>query len=133
MKVLLQASVPVLFFLLTVGPILGLVLLLNRRDRRREQLLGMLWHLTAWDLRSRIAIQARVAILSSRSVVSVYMLDGSREEIWEAVGRWCPQLPPHTRLLVEGAVGRGLPAVLRVEMACPPPASRMPRPSLLWG
>ncbi len=133
MNALLQGSVTVLVFLLALGPIYGLMLLLNRRDRRRDQLLGVLWHLTPWDLRSGIAIQARVAILSSRSVVTVYMLDASREEIWEAFARWCPQLPPRTRLLVEGAVGRGLPAVLRVETACPPSASRTPRPSLLWG
>ncbi len=133
MNALLQGSVQVLVFLLAVGPIYGMMLLLNRRDRRREHLLGMLWHLTPWDLRSRIAIQARVAILSSRSVVTVYMLDSSREEIWEAFGRWCPQLPPRTRLLVEGAFGCGLPAVLQVETACPPSASRTPRPSLLWG
>lgn len=133
MNALLQGSVTVMIILLAIGPIYGLMLLLNRRDRRRDQLLAMLWDLTPGDLRSRIAIQVRAAILSSRSVVTIFMLDGSPEEIWEAFGRWCPQLPPHTRLLVEGAFGCGLPAVLRVETACPPSASRTPRPSLLWG
>jgi hypothetical protein len=131
MNVLLQASVLALVFLLAVGPILGVLLLLNRRDRRREALLGTLWQLTPWDLRSRIAIQARAAVLSSRSIVTVYMPDCSHEEIWEALRRYCPRLPPRTRLLVEGAVDRGVSAVLRVETACPPP--REPRLFLSWG
>lgn len=115
--------------LFTVGPVVGLMLLLNARDRRQAALLGTMWSVAPRDLRDLIAVQVRCALLSGGSVVEVDMRDCARDEIWEALARWCAGLPPGVRLLVSGSMDRGLAASFTVETAggpargCPRPAS----------
>ena len=117
------------FFALTLGPILGLMLLLNARDRRQGRLLGLMLDLTPADVRDRIAIEVRSSAFSRRSVTAVDMCSCSREETWRAIGQWSANLPPTVRLQVNGRVDRGVPARFTVETAaqgalcCPPRAS----------
>lgn len=126
-------AVLVLVFGLTVGPILGLMLLLNDRDRRQAAALARMWDLTPRDLRDVISIQVRTGILSRRSVVTVDMGACSREAIWEAVPRWRAGLGPHVRLLVNGKLQGGMEAAFIVEPACRPPLCRPARPSVAAG
>ncbi len=105
------------FFALTLGPILGLMLLLNARDRREGRLLGLVLDLTPADIRDRIAIEVRSSAFSRRSVTAVDMCSCSREETWRAIGRWSANLPPTVRLQVNGRVDRGMPARFTVETA----------------
>ena len=117
------------FFALTLGPILGLMLLLNARDRRHDRLLGQMLDLTPRDLHDRISIEVRSSAFSRRSVTAVDMCSCSREETWRAIGRWSANLPPTVRLQVNGRVDRGVPARFIVETArrgapcCPPTPS----------
>ena len=111
----------------TVGPVLGLMLLLNRRDRRRAALLGLVWERTSKDLASSIAVQVRCGLFSSRGVVTVEMQACSRDEIWEAVARWSPHVPPRVRLLVKGAMDCGRMTDLTLEASRRPSMSAPPR------
>jgi hypothetical protein len=117
----------------TLGPIVGLMLLLNRRDRRQAALLATMWELTPSDLRGLIAIQVRCPLGPRQSVVAVDMQACSRDEVWEAIARWCRGLPPRVRLLVEGRMDRDLPANLTIEAACRPPLCCPPRASVAAG
>jgi len=119
--------------LLTVGPVFGLMLLLNRRDRRRAALLGLVWERTPRDLAGLIAVQVRCAVFSSRSMVTVEMQACSRDEIWEAIAPWSPRLPPRARLLVKGTVDRGRTAEVTLEASRRPSASSPRRRFLIPG
>ncbi len=130
---LLQLGEIIVAALLTVGPLLGVMLLLNLRDRRQATLLSMMWQLTPKDLSDLIAIRVRCAVISRRGAVTVDMLACSREEIWEAITRWSPNLPPHVRLLVNGKVDPGLQASFRIETTCRQPRCCPPRPSVVAG
>lgn len=96
--------------LLTLGPMVGAMLLLNRRDRRRQALLHAAWSLTPRDLRSVIAIQVHVSPVSWRGRVEADMRGCRRAEIWEAFSGWRAGLPPGVRLLVRGAEDAGRPS-----------------------
>ncbi|HYB73134.1 MAG TPA: hypothetical protein VED18_07170, partial [Candidatus Sulfotelmatobacter sp.] len=78
----------------------------------------------------RIVFEVRCGLFSRRRFVAVDMRECSRDEIWEAIARWCAGLPPHTRLQVDGRLDGGLPAKFRIETACRPPLCRPPRPSV---
>jgi hypothetical protein len=117
MEVFWQVSGLVFVFGMTVGPILGVLLLLNARDRRQSRLLGLLLGLTPRDLRDRIAIEVHCSPFWRRSVARVDMCSCSREEMWKAIGRWSANLPPTARLQVNGRVDQGVPALLTVETA----------------
>jgi alkylhydroperoxidase family enzyme len=119
--------------LLTLGPVFGLMLLLNRRDRRHAALLGLVWERTPRDLASLIAVQVRCAVYSSRCMVTVEMQPCSRDEIWEAIARWSPHLPPRARLLVKGTVDRGRTADVTLEARRRPSSPSLPRRFLLCG
>ena len=106
--------------LFTVGPTVGVMLLLNARDRRQAALLETMWSLSPRDLRHLITIEVHCALLSGRSVVEVDMWGCGRDEIWEAIARWSTGLPPGVRLLVNGSMDRGLAASFRVETVCRP-------------
>ena len=132
-NILLQLGGLLLVFGFMLGPILGLMLTLNHRDRRQAALLGTMWQLTPRDLRSLISIQVRCPVFSRRSIVAVDMGDSSRDEVWEAIARWCPGLPPHVRLVVNGKMDGGLPANFTIETECRPPLCCPPRPSVAVG
>ncbi len=113
----------------TMGPLLGLLLLLNSRDRRQGRLLDLMLDLTPRELCDRIVFEVRCSLLSRRSLVAVDMCSCSREEIWKAIGRWSANLPAMVRLQVNGRVDRDVPAVFTVEtggrrtLCCPPAPS----------
>jgi hypothetical protein len=69
----------------------------------------------------------RCAVFSSRSTVAVDMQGCSRDEIWEAIARWSPHLPPRARLLVKGTVDRGRTADVTLEASRRASASAPPR------
>jgi len=118
-----QAGGVALVLLLTVGPVFGLLLLLNARDRRHAALLGLMWELTPRNLAGLIAIQVRCTLCSSRSEVTVDMQACSRDEIWEAIGRWSPHLPARARLLVKGTMDGGRLAHITLGASRQPSAS----------
>jgi hypothetical protein len=126
MDVLLQLGGFFLVVLFTVGPVLGLLLLLNFRDRRQARLLVVVWQLTPKALADRIAVQVRCPALMRRPVVTVDMHACSRDEIWEASARWAASLPPPVWLLVRGKADHGLPFRFTVEATRHP----LPRPPL---
>jgi len=126
MNVLMQLGGFLVVILFTVGPVLGLLLLLNLRDRRQARLLDIVWQFTPRDVSDRIAIHVRGAALSPRAVVTVDMHACSRDEIWEASARWAASLPPPVRLLVNGKTDQGLPFRFTVETTRHP----LPRPPL---
>jgi len=129
MDVFRQASGVILMLATTVGPVLGALLLLNYRDRRQASLLAGLLDLTPRSLRDRIVFEVRCGLFSRRRFVAVDMRECSRDEIWEAIARWCAGLPPHTRLLVDGRMDGGVPATFTIETACRSALCRRPRPS----
>jgi hypothetical protein len=96
---------------LTLGPVLGLTLFLNARDRRRAALLEAAWSLAPRGIRPLIAIEARPGPPWRRGVVEVDMRDCSRDEIWDAVARWSAGLPPGVRLVVAGGLARAAASI----------------------
>ena len=100
-----------------IGPVLGLALLLNARDRRRAALLEATWSLTPRELRHLIAIQVHCGLLLRRSAIRVDMRDCTRDEIWGAIERWSAGLPPGVRLVVNGGLAPDLAARVTVEPA----------------
>lgn len=101
---------------LTCGPVLVLLALLNRRDRRQARLVGtVLKELPRREFGGRVAVHVRCALVSPRSVVTVDMRACSREEIWEAIGRMSRSLPPRVQLVVDGTVDPQVPATFTVE------------------
>ncbi len=130
---LLQVGGPAVVALLTVGPVLGLLLSLNSRDRRRDVLFGLVGELAPKDLSGLIAVHVRCSLFSSRSKVTVEMPYSSRDEIWEATARWSLQMPPRTRLLVKGTMDRGGPGQVILEANRPASAYSPPRHSPALG
>lgn len=103
-------------FGLTGSPLVVLLILLNRRDRRESALLGaVLAEFASPEFRGRIATQIRCSLLARRIVVRVQMLDGSRDEIWDALMRLARRVPPSVRLVVEGNMDADSPAPFTVE------------------
>ena len=133
MEIMVQLGGLFVAFAFTVGPVLGLLLLLNSRDRRQGRLLGLMLDLTPRDLRDRIAIEVHSPVFSRRSVAAVDMCSCAREEMWKAIGRWSAHLPPAVRLQVNGRVDRGVPARFTVETGRRPPLCLPPRHSVAAG
>lgn len=119
---------------LTYGPVVVLVALLNRRDRRQSRLLGtVLKELPPREFRGRVAVHVRCALLSRRSVLTLDMRACSPDEIWQAVGRLSRSLPPSVRLVVDGTPDPQCPATFTVEAASPLPLGSPSRPSVATG
>ncbi len=119
---------------LTYGPLVALMVLLNLRDRRKSRLhRTVLKQFASRDLRGRVAIQVRCALLSPRSVVAIDMRACSRDEIWEAVGHLSRSLPPCIRLVVDGMVDPQSPATFTVEATSTLPLCHPSRPSVATG
>lgn len=134
MEALRQVGGLLLGIALTYGPVVGLMALLNLRDRRQSRLYT--WapkELASGHLRGRVAIQVRCALFSPRSVVAVDMRACSRDEIWEAVGRLSRRLPPRVRLVVDGTLDPQCPATFTVETTSPLPLRHPSRPSVAIG
>jgi hypothetical protein len=86
-----------------VAALIGLVVLLNRRDRRQARLLSSAARQFSGEvLRSDIVIDARCALLTKRAEVRVDIAhDGG--EVWPAIERLRQTLPPMVALAVRGA------------------------------
>lgn len=116
---------------LTVGPPLGWAILLNLRDRRQARLLdAVVAQVSSRDLRGRVAVRVRCGLLSPSSVVSVYVLTESPNEIWEIMTRLSGRLSPQIRLEVTGPVDRYFLATFIVEMRRRQPLPRPAQPTL---
>ena len=97
----------VAFFM--VGPVVGLMLVLNARDRREQALLERAWALAPRELRDRTTIRVHCRLLSMRRLVEADVWGCTRDEIGGAIARWCTGLPPGARLVVNG-IDRGVSA-----------------------
>ena len=85
-------------------PLVGLMLL-NRRDRRREKILQtVLDELSSRELMGRVAVRVRSGVLWRRSVVMIHILAGAPDEIWEIMTRLSRQLP-EVQFRLTGTVG----------------------------
>lgn len=105
-----------------VGATLGWMMLLNRRDRRKEGLLNVVFReLGSRDLRGRIAVRVRSGVLSPRSVVAVDVLAASEKEMWQIVERLAERLSHPVRIEVTGRVDPHFVTAMAVETAGKPP------------
>ena len=119
---------------MTYGPVVGLLGLLNRRDRRESAILGsVLTQFASPNFRGRIAAEVRCALFSRRSVVKVNALACSREEIWDAIARLSRSLPSRVRLVIHATGDPELPAAFTVEIPGRQPGCRPPRTSVATG
>ena len=107
----MEAFGAVLVVMLVLGGPLIWAMALNLRDRREARLLStVLAELSGPDLRGRVAIGVRAGLLGVPSVVKIYLLGASRQEIWEILGRLSERLSRRVRLEVTGPVERPLAA-----------------------
>lgn len=112
---------------LALGTDLGVMWLFERRDRRQSTLLGQVrGQLASDELRPRVGISVRYALLGWKGVVTLDMRACSRDEVWETTSRVSRCLPPGVRLVVLGALDRAPAAAFRLEttrgLAQPRPA-----------
>jgi hypothetical protein len=113
---------------LAVSPVLVPALLLNLRDRRESAVLGTVGaQLSSRELRGRIAVRVRCALLGKGGVVALDMRDCSQEEIWGAMVRLSRSLPPTVQLVVDGVVDRDAPVTFAVQAAARRRPGRSPR------
>lgn len=102
-----QLAAPVLGWGLPIGLTIMLIVLLNRRDRRRAKLLELVsGQFESAALRSDVAIRVEAALLSEWALVVVDMPDYSQAEAREAFGRLSKVLSPQVGLLVRGGPER---------------------------
>jgi hypothetical protein len=93
---------------ITVGPVVVVLILLNRRDRRAARLRhAVLDQLTLPELRGRIAVHIRCDLFSRRRMVTVDLLAATPQEVWQIFIGVADHLPPRVRLLVHGE-GQGM-------------------------
>lgn len=98
------------------GPVVVLLSLLNRRDRRTTQwrdvvLTQLLWH----ELRGLVGIQVHAGVLTRRSVVRLDMFACTCEQIWDAVLRLSRILSTHVSLAVNATMERQLTTTFTLE------------------
>jgi hypothetical protein len=90
-----------------LGPLVAVLILLNRRDRRAAQLRHtVVEQLALPELRGRMAVHIRCAICSGRSTVIAELLGGTPHEVWNVFTCLASSLPTHVRLLVHAVVDR---------------------------
>lgn len=85
-----------------LGTVLGVLLLLNLRDRREAALGQTMWRLAPRDLVPLISIEIRCALLWPTSVARVDMWGARWDEVRRALARWREGLPCGVRLHVNG-------------------------------
>jgi hypothetical protein len=121
-------------FTVTFGPLVGVLLLLNLRDRRVATLRHVvLAALPLHELRGLIAVQARCAMFSRKSVVTLDMFACTRDQIWDAVTRLYHNLPRHVRLVVNSAVDQQFTTTLTLETGGRRPLYRPRQASIATG
>lgn len=124
---LLMVAVVLTLAALALGIELGVMWFRERREQRRSTLLDHVSRRLASDeLRRRVGISVRGALLARKSVVTLDMRACSRDEIWETTTRLSRDLGPGVRLVVLGALDRQPAATFRLEttkrLAQPEPA-----------
>ena len=134
MRGLIQLGGLLVMIAMTYGPVIGLLGLLNRRDRRESAMLGSVLKQFAFpSFRGRIAAEVRCALFSRRSVVKVNALACSRDEIWDAIARLSRSVPSRVRLVIHATGDPELPAAFTVEIPGGQPGCRPPRASVAAG
>ncbi|MBI4240602.1 MAG: hypothetical protein HY613_02695 [Candidatus Rokubacteria bacterium] len=124
---LLMAAVVLTLAALVLGIELGVMWFRERRERRRSTLLDHVSRRLASDeLRRRVGISVRGALLARKRVVTLDMRACSRDEVWETTTCLSRDLGPGVRLVVLGALDRQPGAAFRLEtrkgLAQPEPA-----------
>jgi hypothetical protein len=98
------------------GPVVTLLTLLNRRDRRASHLRHtVLDQLALPELSGRVGVHVQCAVLSRRRAVIVDLLAGTPHEVWNVFSRLASRLPPRVRLVVHGAADPGLTRTLALK------------------
>ncbi|MCI0371569.1 MAG: hypothetical protein L0214_09330 [candidate division NC10 bacterium] len=134
MDALMQIAGLLMLFGVTGGPLVALLVLLNRRDRRESALLGaVLGEFASPEFRGRLATRVRCALLGRGSVVRLHILGGSRDEVWSALTRLALRVPPSVRLVVEGTMDPDPPAPFTLETTGRHPLRCLHRPSVVTG
>jgi hypothetical protein len=109
------------------APVIALALLLNRRDRREERLLGAVRD-ALWEFRGLYGVQARCAPLGWSSIVYVWLSTETPGEVWTIILLLSQRLPTGIRIVVDAPIserraGR-ISTVTRPWMACGQESSR---------
>jgi hypothetical protein len=98
------------------GPVVSLLTLLNRRDRRASRLRHtVLDQLALPEFRGRVGVHVQCAILSPRCAVIVDLLAGMPHEVWNVFTRMALRLPPRVRLVVHSVPDSGFRRSLALE------------------
>jgi hypothetical protein len=115
-----------------LGPVVILLTLLNRRDRRASGLRHtVLDQLALPALRGRVGVHIQCAVLSRRRAVIVDLLAGTPHEVWNVFTRMATRLPPRVRLVVHSAPDSGLTRPFALETTTGRRPSEAPRTSLV--
>jgi hypothetical protein len=115
-----------------LGPVVILLTLLNRRDRRASGLRHtVLDQLALPALRGRVGVHIQCAVLSRRRAVIVDLLADTPHEVWNVFTRMATRLPPRVRLVVHSAPDSGLTRPFALETTTGRRPSEAPRTSLV--
>jgi hypothetical protein len=110
------------------GPVVTLLTLLNRRDRRASHLRHtVLDQLALPEFCGRVRVHIQCAVLSLRRVVIVDLLAGTPHEVWNVFARLTSRLPPRVRLVVHSAPDSGFRRSFALETTTGRPPSHAPR------
>jgi len=113
----------VMALVLALGLEIGLpalaFVLLNARDRRRDQAIAAVAAACPRSLRGSLAVDARASVLSRRVVVTLNMSDCDVDDVWAAVRPIAGALPPRVALVIGARVDDMLPVTLGVAVAAP--------------
>jgi hypothetical protein len=114
------------------GPVVILLTLLNRRDRRASRLRQtVLDQLALPELRGRVGVHIQCAVLSPRRAVRVDLLVGTPYEVWNVFSRLASRLPPRVHLVVHGGPDPGFTRTFALETTTGRPPSHAPRTSFV--
>jgi hypothetical protein len=114
------------------GPVVILLTLLNRHDRRASHLRHtVLDQLALPEFRGRVSVHIQCAVLSARRAVTVDLLAGTPYEVWSVFSCLASRLPPRVRLVVHGAPGPGFTRTFALETTTGRPPSHAPRTSFV--
>jgi hypothetical protein len=116
---------------LMFGPVVILLTLLNRRDRRASRLRHIvLGQLALPELRGHVGVHIQCAVFSRRRAVIVDLLAGTPHEVWNVFTRLASRLPPRVRLVVHSVPSSGFTRPFALETSTGRPSSHAPRTSL---
>ena len=117
---------------ITLGAVVILLTLLNWRDRSASRLrYTVLEQLALPELRGRVGVYIRCAVLSRRHAVMVDLLAGTPHEVWKVFTRMASRLPPRVRLVVHSAPDSEFTRPFVLETTTSRPSSHAPHTSLI--